>query len=165
MQKLRIVTLRFGTARQKMALERWTNPKPQRRARWGLGPRYGVPSCRGKSAGVAKRPREPSPTRKPYSHDSLNGVTHHAVLPGGRESIREQLRGEAQLPRRRALHEGHAEQVPPLGVHVAEGVARRDGEVRLHLWRRARGSFGHSTTPQVTGPARVRPREKGRFVG
>jgi hypothetical protein len=28
MQKWRIVILRFGTARQKMVLERWTNPKP-----------------------------------------------------------------------------------------------------------------------------------------
>jgi hypothetical protein len=28
MKKLRIVILGFGTARQKMALERWTNPKP-----------------------------------------------------------------------------------------------------------------------------------------
>jgi hypothetical protein len=28
MQKLHIVILGFGTARQKMALERWTNPKP-----------------------------------------------------------------------------------------------------------------------------------------
>jgi hypothetical protein len=27
MQKLRIVILRFGTARQKRVLERWTNPK------------------------------------------------------------------------------------------------------------------------------------------
>jgi hypothetical protein len=43
-------TLRFGTARQKAALERWTHPKPQRRAR---SPRYGVPSRRGVPAGVA----------------------------------------------------------------------------------------------------------------
>ena len=28
MQKLRIVILGFGTARQKRVLERWTNPKP-----------------------------------------------------------------------------------------------------------------------------------------
>jgi hypothetical protein len=28
MKKLRIVILRFGTAGQKMVLERWTNPKP-----------------------------------------------------------------------------------------------------------------------------------------
>jgi hypothetical protein len=28
MQKLRIVNLGFGTARQKLVLERWTNPKP-----------------------------------------------------------------------------------------------------------------------------------------
>ena len=42
--------LGLGTARQKMALERWTNPKPQRRT---CSPRCGVPSRRGKSAGVA----------------------------------------------------------------------------------------------------------------
>jgi hypothetical protein len=52
MQKLRIVTQAqgFGTARQRVLLERGTPPKPQRRTR---SPRYGVPSCRGKSAGVA----------------------------------------------------------------------------------------------------------------
>jgi hypothetical protein len=33
----RIVTLGLGTARPKMALERWTHPKPQRRA---CSPRY-----------------------------------------------------------------------------------------------------------------------------
>jgi hypothetical protein len=66
-KSLRIVTLGFGTGRQKRALQRWTNPKPQRRTR---SPRYGLPSCRGKSAGVAKRPRERSPTRTPYRYDS-----------------------------------------------------------------------------------------------
>jgi hypothetical protein len=50
MEKLRIVTLRFGTARQRMVLERWTNSKPQRSAR---SIRYEVPPCRGGSAGVA----------------------------------------------------------------------------------------------------------------
>ena len=59
-ETVRIVTL--GSARQKMGLERWTNPKPQRRT---CSPQYGVPSCRGKPAGVAKRPRERSPTRNP----------------------------------------------------------------------------------------------------
>jgi hypothetical protein len=62
MRKLRIVTLGFGTARQRMALERWTSPKPPRRTR---SPRHGVPSCGGKSAGVAKRPRARSPTETP----------------------------------------------------------------------------------------------------
>jgi hypothetical protein len=42
MRKLRIVTLGFGTARQRMVLARATNPKPQRRSR---SPRYGVPPC------------------------------------------------------------------------------------------------------------------------
>jgi hypothetical protein len=59
-QKWRIVImLRFGTGRQRMGLERWTNPKLSRRT---CSPRYGLPSCRGISAGVAKRPRERSPT-------------------------------------------------------------------------------------------------------
>jgi hypothetical protein len=35
--------------RLKLALERWTNPKPSRRA---CSPRYGLPSCGEKSAGV-----------------------------------------------------------------------------------------------------------------
>jgi hypothetical protein len=48
-KKLRIVTYGFGTARQKMALERGTNRKPQRRT---CSPRCGEPSCRGKSAGA-----------------------------------------------------------------------------------------------------------------
>jgi hypothetical protein len=37
----------FGTARQRVVLERWTNPKPQRRT---CSSGYGLPSCRGKSA-------------------------------------------------------------------------------------------------------------------
>jgi hypothetical protein len=45
----------FGTARQKMALERGTAPKLSRRTR---RPRYGLQSRRGESAGVAKRRRE-----------------------------------------------------------------------------------------------------------
>jgi hypothetical protein len=53
---------KFGIGRQKMALERWTNPKPQRRTR---SPRYGVPSCRGQSAGVAKRPVSDPPPEIP----------------------------------------------------------------------------------------------------
>ena len=53
--KLRIERLGFGTARQKMALERETNHKLPRRT---CSPRHGLQSCRGKSAGVAKRPRE-----------------------------------------------------------------------------------------------------------
>jgi hypothetical protein len=52
-----------GTRRdRKWSFERWTHTKPERRT---CSLRYGVPSCRGKSAGVAKRPRERSPTRNP----------------------------------------------------------------------------------------------------
>jgi hypothetical protein len=59
-EKLRLVTLAFGTARQRMALGRWTNPKPQRRTR---SPRYGLPSCRGKSAPT----RNPNVTIRTFS--------------------------------------------------------------------------------------------------
>jgi hypothetical protein len=45
----RIVTLRFGTGRQRMGLERWTNPKLSRRA---CTCEYRLRSCRGKSAGL-----------------------------------------------------------------------------------------------------------------
>jgi hypothetical protein len=63
MKKLRIVTLGVGTGRQKMVLERGANPTLSRRT---CSPRYGLQSGRGESAGVAKRPRERSPTRNPY---------------------------------------------------------------------------------------------------
>jgi hypothetical protein len=48
----------FGAGRQSRLLERGTNPTRSRRA---SSSRYGVPSCRGKPAGVAKRLRERSP--------------------------------------------------------------------------------------------------------
>jgi hypothetical protein len=63
MQKLRIVALKFGTGRQKVALE----PK-SRGVRVAPGKSY--TRVEGKSAGVAKRPREPSPTRNPCRYDS-----------------------------------------------------------------------------------------------
>jgi hypothetical protein len=68
-ESLRIVTLGVGTARQRMVLGRWTNPKPQRRT---LSPQYGVPSCRRKSTGVPERPRERFPTRNPYHSQLLH---------------------------------------------------------------------------------------------
>ena len=72
MQKSRIVTLRFGTGRQKIALERCTTPTLSRRT---CRSRYGLPSWRRKSAGGAKRPRElvshpESRILKPCSSDS-----------------------------------------------------------------------------------------------
>jgi hypothetical protein len=79
MQKLRIVTIRFGTARKKLALERWTHPKPQRRK---CSPLYEVPSCRGKSAGVAKRPREHYPPKIPHGTIRNFSITlSHKTLP------------------------------------------------------------------------------------
>jgi hypothetical protein len=53
--KVAIVTGLVWHGRQKMALERWTNPKQSRRM---CTCEYGLQSCSGKSAGVAKRPRE-----------------------------------------------------------------------------------------------------------
>jgi hypothetical protein len=59
---------RFGTGGDReWALERGTNPKHSHRT---CSCEYGLPSWRGKSAGVAKRPRERSPTRNPDRHDS-----------------------------------------------------------------------------------------------
>jgi hypothetical protein len=50
-QQPRLVSLGFLARRERAwVLERWTNPKPQRRTR---SPRYGVPSTRGESVGVA----------------------------------------------------------------------------------------------------------------
>jgi hypothetical protein len=66
LKKLRIVTIGFGTGRQRTVLERWTNPKLSRRT---CTCEYGLPSCPGKAAGVAKRPRE-RPPRNPHRHDS-----------------------------------------------------------------------------------------------
>jgi hypothetical protein len=48
-----------------MVLERWTTDVRAARVC-----EYGLPSCRGEPAGVAKRPREPSPTRNPLRDDS-----------------------------------------------------------------------------------------------
>jgi hypothetical protein len=64
--KLRIVTVRVWHGRQKMDLERGTNPTLPRRT---CTCEYGLPSCRGTSAGVAKRPRRSS-TPKSHSYDS-----------------------------------------------------------------------------------------------
>jgi hypothetical protein len=59
--KLRIERLGFGAGRQETVLERETNPKISRRA---CTCEYGLLSCRGESAGIAKRPRERSLTPK-----------------------------------------------------------------------------------------------------
>jgi hypothetical protein len=53
----------WHTGRPKMALERGTNPKRSHRA---CACEYGLQPWIGKSAGVAKRPRERSPTRNPF---------------------------------------------------------------------------------------------------
>jgi hypothetical protein len=62
MKKLRIVTLRLARGDSKKVLERWTKPKLSRRT---CTCEYALQIWRGKSAGVAKRPRERSPTRNP----------------------------------------------------------------------------------------------------
>jgi hypothetical protein len=59
-----------------MGLERWTNPK---RSRPTCTCEYGLQSRRGKSAGVAKRACERSPTRNPYPHDSQ--LVHRFLHP------------------------------------------------------------------------------------
>jgi hypothetical protein len=68
-KQLRIVTLGWGTrGDRKRPLQRWTNPKLSRRT---CTCECGLQSCRGKSAGVAKRPRERSPPKAPKRNDSL----------------------------------------------------------------------------------------------
>jgi hypothetical protein len=59
MTELRIVTLEFAAT--EMVLERWTHPKLSRRT---CTCECGLHSCRGESAGVAKRSRERSSALK-----------------------------------------------------------------------------------------------------
>jgi hypothetical protein len=81
-------TFGFGVGRQRMAVERGATPRIPRRT---CSPRYGLQSCRGKSAGVAKRPREPyhPPQTAPLSplliHSSvcLTPPDGHARRDGG----------------------------------------------------------------------------------
>ena len=61
-----IVNRNIGFGTEKLALERGTNPKLSRRM---CTCEYGLQSCRGKSAGVAKRPRELSPSEIPHVND------------------------------------------------------------------------------------------------
>jgi hypothetical protein len=56
----------LGAERQETALGRWTLNLFASHV-YVLAPRYELQSCRGESAGVAKRPRERSPTRKPLT--------------------------------------------------------------------------------------------------
>jgi hypothetical protein len=74
-KKLRIVTLGFGTGRQKMALERGTTPKRSRRA---CSRRYGLHSWGGESAGVARRRRELISHPSPHQSDSQ--LLHRCTL-------------------------------------------------------------------------------------
>jgi hypothetical protein len=80
--KLRIVTLGIGTARQKMVLERWTNPKPQRRTR---SPRYGVHRVEGnrwasRNGPVSNLPPEiPSVTIRNFFIAALHLVAERGV--------------------------------------------------------------------------------------
>jgi hypothetical protein len=67
----------FGTGWQLLVLERRPNPKLSRRT---CTCEYGLHSCRGKSAGVAKRPRERSPTRNPSRYDSQ--LVHRVAIVG-----------------------------------------------------------------------------------
>jgi hypothetical protein len=72
MQTLRIAKVWHGATE---TLERGTNPKLARRT---CSPRYGLRPWRGKSAGGAKRPREPSPTR----NLTLRFATFRIAVPG-----------------------------------------------------------------------------------
>ena len=67
---------RFGTGRQKMALERWTNPKLQRRTR---STRNELQSCGAKSAASRNGLVSSSPSRNPYRYDSQ--LLHRCTAP------------------------------------------------------------------------------------
>jgi hypothetical protein len=66
-KKSRIVAFGSGTGAGGNGPERGRKPKRSWRT---CSPRYGLQSCRGESAGVAKRPRERSPTRNISRCDS-----------------------------------------------------------------------------------------------
>jgi hypothetical protein len=72
-KKSRIATVGFGTAQQKMVLERWTNPKLSSHT---CTCEYGLNSWRGESAGVAS---ERSPTEIP--HDTIRKLLHRCTHP------------------------------------------------------------------------------------
>jgi hypothetical protein len=76
MQKLRIVSLRFGTARQKTVLERWTNPKLVEHV---------LPSVRATivSREIGGR-RERPPTRNPSRYDSQRFLIAAGLSHAGR---------------------------------------------------------------------------------
>jgi hypothetical protein len=68
-----------------MVLERWTNPKLSRRA---CTCEYGLRYSTRKSAGVAKWPRERSPTPNPYRYDSqLVCIAVRSGSNGGGEGV------------------------------------------------------------------------------
>jgi hypothetical protein len=73
------------TGRQKMPLERGTKPKRSRRT---CSPRYGLQSYRRGWEGVAKRPRERSPTRIPIRPSQLSHPLYTGA-PVRRDGLRE----------------------------------------------------------------------------
>jgi hypothetical protein len=75
---LRIVMLGSARGRQKMALERWTNAELSRRA---CSPLHALQSCRGESAGGAKRPLSRSPIRNSDGTHRLGVLTTRLCWP------------------------------------------------------------------------------------
>jgi hypothetical protein len=133
MKESRIVTLRFGTARQRMALERWTSPTLSRRT---CSPRsteyHRVEGNRRARIGVAKQPRARSPTRNPHgrirnlSHRECV-LSHRCTCVRGATSRRVGVQVRAMVPRaaadaaaveamRAALH-GKADTAQLAAVH------------------------------------------------
>jgi hypothetical protein len=79
--KWRILSLGLARRDRKWPLNDGQIPNPNV-VRVALG--TGLPSCRGNSAGVAKRPRERSPTRNTYESDSQ--LLHRLRWAGAREA-------------------------------------------------------------------------------
>ena len=161
MQKLRIVMLRFGTGRQ-------TDGQILELSRRSCTCEYGVHSCRGESAGVAKRPRERSPTRNPTRYEIRNcfiaslyplgarpgkapfGMTH-TTLPLQRPAV-------PRLPRRLMG-------VPPLSPPQEGRVQSVAGWVCAtrgpRVLRAAGDGDGHGVRPVRRGQGNLRKRRAG----
>jgi hypothetical protein len=150
LQRYEIGMVGFGAARQKLALERWTNPKRLRRT---CTCESGLQACRGKSAGVAKRPRvSSSAPRNPFYDSHTFPSLCHPTPPSPTGEV---VPG-ARLPLRGGVRRHHRRVRRPLGhrVHV---------RVQLLLELQPRGAPARRLRHrvQVRAPPTERERERG----
>jgi hypothetical protein len=140
MKESRIVTLRFGTARQRMALERWTSPTLSRRT---CSPRsteyHRVEGNRRARIGVAKQPRARSPTRNPHgrirnlSHRECV-LSHRCTCVRGATSRRVGVQVRAMVPR--AAADAAAVEAMRAALHGSVTASLHEVRVGLRVGRR-----------------------------